>query len=656
MTKRPWLIASGIVVLVIVVAVMIFDWNWFKPTIEAKASAALGRPVTLQHFSVKLRRQPLLVFDGVEIANPPEFPEGSRFGKINRITAKLEWGPLFRKEIVIPEIVIEKPEGDIGPGPTGNGNWSFAGFQHKDDQPVGKPPEIGNLVITDGNFHLVYPKLKADFQLVVKTQPPAKEGDESQIVIDAKGTYNGEALTGHFVGGSVLSFRDPAKPYPVDLQVARGQTKLALKGTLERPLELGGARLQIDMQGPNLSELYFLVGIPLPPTPPYRLRSAIDYEEGKVRLTKLNGTVGNSDLSGDLQIDPKRERPLITGNLTSNKVTLADLGGFVGATPGKGDSPKETQQQKQQREAQKASDRVLPDFPLDLPRIRAADFKIKYTGKRIESDKTPLDNFVADLTIEDGVITLHPLSFGIGKGTIAINTVLDGRQDPVKADAEIDFRQIDLKDLLAKLTDFKGTGLVGGRATIKSTGNSLHQLLGNGDGGLSMYMKGGDMSALLVNLAGLDLGNSLLSLLGIPDRAPLNCMVTNFGLQQGILDSHLLLIDTTEANVLGKGKVNFQTEAIDMQITSEPKQASIGKLPLPINVRGTLKNPTIRPGLEIVVDDNNALSSILGFFTIQLGLGKDHDCSALLETADARAKGKSVAPKKGEPAGAKPSE
>ncbi len=655
MKKRPWLIGSGVVVLVIVVACLVWDWNWLRPTIEAKASAALGRPVTLQHFSVRLHREPLLVFDGVSIANPPEFPEGTRLGTINRITAKLELGPLLHQEIVIPEIVIEKPEGDIGPGPSGNGNWSFAGFQHHDDQPVDKPPQIGNLVITDGNFHLAYPKLKADFQVAIRTEP-AKDGQESHIVIDAKGSYNGENLTGHFVGGSLLSFRDPSKPYPIDLQVTRGQTKLGLKGTLERPLELGGASLRIDMQGPTLSELYFLVGIPLPPTPPYKLRSAIDYSDDKIHLTKLAGTVGSSDLSGDLQIEPNRERPLITGTLTSNKVALADLGGFIGATPGKGDSPKETPQQKQQREAQRASERVIPDLPLDLPRIRSADFKIKYTGKRIDSDKTPLDNFVADLTIDDGEITLHPLSFGVGKGTISINAVLDGRQDPVKADAEIEFRQLDLKDLLAKLTDFKGAGLVGGRATIKSTGNSLAQLLGHGDGDLTMYMKGGDMSALLVDLAGLDLGKSVLSLLGIPDRAPLNCMVTNFGLQKGMLDSHLLLIDTSEANVLGKGRVNFQTEAIDMQITSEPKHPSVGKLPLPINIRGTLKNPTIRPGLQIVVDDDNVLSSVLGFFTIQLGLGKDNDCRALLQTAGARVKGQPVTPKGSEPAGAKPSE
>jgi uncharacterized protein involved in outer membrane biogenesis len=628
-----WSIGCAALGLAIVAVVFVWDWNWLRPVVEQQASSALGRPVTIGHFALEVARYPRLVLDNVAIANPPESPADGRLGTIDRLAVRVDPVALLRGEWHLPELVIEHPHGDLGPGPGGRRNWDFSGGTPRDGSRPVVLPQIGSLVITDGDVRVVEPRLKADVRLAIRTKPVAT-GGEPRLSIDAKGSYAGQAVTAQFIGGSLLSLRDSAGPYPIDFHIAVGPTRITLKGTLERPMEFAGADLAIELQGEDLSALFPLIGIPLPHTPPYRLKGALDYDAPKIRFTKFSGQVGSTDLSGNIAVDPGRERPLITGDLVSNKVVLADLAGFIGSTPGKPNAPNDTKQRQVERAAQAASQKLIPDLPLDLPKLRAADFKITYRGKRIESESTPLDNLQADLTVQDGVLSLLPLSFGVGQGAITGKITLDGREDPVRAVADIDFRRLDLKRLMETATDFHGSGLVGGQARIKTTGNSLAQMLARGDGELKMFMRGGDVSALLIDLAGLDLGKSVLSMLGLPSRADLRCMVSDFELKQGILETRVLLFDTTEANLIGRGTIDLKTETLDLHLSTEPKHASFGRLPLPIDVSGPLKSPTIRPALRLILD-RGPVAAVLGMLTIQLGLGEDSDCGSLLNATSA---------------------
>src|SRR5689334_1205382 len=64
----------------------------------------------------------------------------------------------------------------------------------------------------------------------------------------------------------------------------------------------------------------------------------------------------------------------------------------------------------------------------------------------------PLDNMVAELTVKDGAVTLHPLSFGVGTGRIECNVALEPRGDKqLHASATVDFRRVDLAGMPDRL-------------------------------------------------------------------------------------------------------------------------------------------------------------------------------------------------------------
>jgi AsmA family protein len=55
MSQRQWkwAVALSLFTGLIVLAVVLFDWNWFKPIVEARASAALGRPVQIANLNAR---------------------------------------------------------------------------------------------------------------------------------------------------------------------------------------------------------------------------------------------------------------------------------------------------------------------------------------------------------------------------------------------------------------------------------------------------------------------------------------------------------------------------------------------------------------------------------------------------------------------------
>lgn len=625
-SRRRWqvLMASGLVILLLA---MLWDWNWFKPLVEWKASSSLGRKVTIGHLGVQLSRQPLVVLDHLAIANPAEFPVDTAFARADQLSVRIDPWAILDGRVSLPEITLAAPKASLEPGPSGKPNYIFEALQNKSGS-SGPGVDIGQLKISDGDVHFVDPKLKSDFRLKIETDAAAKAH------INIEGTYANQPITGRFIGGAVLSLRDAAHPYPVDLKVQHGATVVTLLGTVERPLDFAGAQLKLDFRGANLADLYLLTGVPLPPTSAYRLTGGLGLSKTGLEFQHFTGTVGDSDVSGDLAIDLSAQpRRKITTHLVSRKLVLKDLGIAIGATPDKVDASAKAVTKKT------PGGRVLPDVAINLPRIRAADIDAHYKATRLESASLPLDDLELHVVISDGQMRLAPVRFGVGSGSINGDIMLDGRQDQVHALADVEFRKLDVSHILKKMTAFQGDGKIGGLVRIDGKGNSVAEMLGSGNGEMKLFMAGGQVSGLLVNLMGLDLGNSLRSALGLPRRAELRCMLADFSMKQGQMDTRTLLVDTTEANVIGTGNINLRDEQLDYALKTEPKHMNIGSIAAPIHIKGKLGDPkisldptslTVRGASALVL--GTLLTPIAALIpTIQLGLGEDNNCVALLK-------------------------
>jgi uncharacterized protein involved in outer membrane biogenesis len=635
------LITLAVLLVAIILLILFWNWDWFLPLVDARASAAMGRRVTADHLHVRLGRTTTVVLDGVTVANPANFPQSKPFGHIDHLTVAANVMDYFHNGgIVLPLVTLDHPDFAATALADGRNNFTITGSPRSKPIKPSPPPQIGDLRITDGVAHVVDPKFRSDFTLTIATREATTQ-EHAAIIVDARGTYAGQPITGRFIGGALLNLRNAANPYPIDLVLENGPSRVAMDGTVRNPLNFAGANVRLKFSGPDLHDLFPLTGIPFPHTPPYSLAGNVDYARPDVRLTNIVGRVGSSDLNGDISENPGLSgKPDVTMNLWSHRVDLADLGGFIGATPGKETTPGETPHQKAIIAAADKKKTLFPDKPINLPQLRAANIHLTYRGDHIENKFTPFDNIVTRLDIVDGRVTLHPLDFGIGTGRIASDIDLTpGAHDIIATRADMRFQHIDLSRVLQATHTFQGKGILGGEARIDSHGNSMASIMGQGNGELKLILLGGgNLSALLVDITGLEFGNAVLSALGVPNRATIQCFVTDLPLNQGILSTKVFLLDSSEGRITGKGTSDFRNQTIDFSLTTRSKHFSIGSLPGPIDITGPLGAPSIRPGAEVVARAGAAaglgvLLTPLGALlpTIQFGVGNDNACTQATE-------------------------
>src|ERR1700758_3187625 len=83
----------GLFLVVIILIPFLVNGETFRPTLESRLSAALGRPVTLGHLSFSLFSGSL-VADNIAIADDPAF-SSSPFVQAKELKVGVELGPLI---------------------------------------------------------------------------------------------------------------------------------------------------------------------------------------------------------------------------------------------------------------------------------------------------------------------------------------------------------------------------------------------------------------------------------------------------------------------------------------------------------------------------------------------------------------------------------
>lgn len=638
---KRWLIGLGIFAAVVVIFILLFSWDWFIPFVDARASAAAGRKVTVTHLHVGLGRVTLITADGITIANPPDYPAAPPLARIAKLAVQVDVLSYFHGRLIIPSIEIDQADIEARGDKKGAINYKIT-LSKRTASNLGNShapaPLIGAVIINDGYAHLINPQLRTNATATIATRG---QGDNSQIVVRAKGTYAGQPVTGELIGGGVLTLRNRNQPYPIDLRLANGATHVSLVGTVSDPLHFAGAALKLTLTGTSMANLYPLTGIPLPKTPSYRIAGNLDYRNHRIRFTDATGTVGSSDIEGSVLVEPgigaRSKREQVTANLASRFVDLADLGGLIGSEPGRLNTPNQTAAQKAALEKAEESPKLLPDTPINLPKLKSTDVHLRYHGAKIEGKSVPFDSITMDLDMVNGAIKLHPIDLTVGTGAVdgTISLVPRSAQS-VNAKADITLKHVDVSRLMAATHTFQGQGSLGGHIVIDSYGRSLAGMLGRGNGNIYIYMLGGNLSALLVDLAGLQFGKALLSALGLPERTNVQCMLARFDLTDGVLKTENLLLDTSSSIVQGSGTINLAQETLNYQIKTASKHFAIGSLPAPIDLTGPFKKMKIHPDVA-ALGIRGSVASGLGFVfpplallaTIQFGVGEEHRCDRL---------------------------
>jgi AsmA protein len=250
-TLRVLLVVIAVLVVLVLVAPFLIPVNQFRPTIEEKASAALGRKVDVGNLSLSLFSGSLAA-DNLAIADDPKF-SNSPFLTAKSIKVGVELLPLIlRKDLVITNIVIDNPEVTLLRNP--GGEWNYSTFGASAAKSQGKRPAQQTETPSSekaGEFSVEKLELR-NGRVVVGSTKSQKRTTYDKVDLTASNvsltTKFPVTLSANLPGGGTLKLDGTAGPLdqentaltPVNAKLTVNTLNLATTGFLDPSAGLGG--------------------------------------------------------------------------------------------------------------------------------------------------------------------------------------------------------------------------------------------------------------------------------------------------------------------------------------------------------------------------------------------------------------------------------
>jgi uncharacterized protein involved in outer membrane biogenesis len=644
---RALLVAALIAVLLplmLLAFIAMFDWNRAKPWLATRASAALGRAVAIDgDFDVawQWRRGDgddaawspglRLRASGVRVANA-DWARTPSVASFERLEVDVRALPLLWHRIDMPTVRVAGPYIDVERRADGSDNWSF---ESAGSGPHAWSVELGDVVFDAGevdvrdaqrelDVHATIEPLAAPiaFGERVEGDDPSTRRDVIQRVgraaaqrlrdaaaereqrraergrpvkpppyrfgFTAKGTLAGMELTAKGRLGGALALRRP-EPFPLRADIDVGSTAIALTGTITNPASPDAIDMRLWISGRNLAQLYDILGIALPNSPPYvtvgRLAGRFSPNRSALRYEDFAARVGGSDLAGTLAYRSGEPRPTLRGDVDSTLLRLRDLGAVVGA------GSAEDRAARGDRTKQPAG-RVLPAEPFEVEHWRAADADVHFTGKRvIRNEEQPISDVDTRIRMQDGVLTLEPLRFGMAGGRVDGRIRVDSGPRPARGSVKLSARKLALARLFEASDGLsESLGQVNGDIALDGSGGSIAAILGSANGSLKLVMTDGQVSESTIEKAGLNVLNAFFAKLRGDPLVRIDCAAAVFSVDRGRAVADLFVFDTENARIDIEGTLDLGRERVDLVLRPRANGLRMLTLRSPLRVSGTFEH------------------------------------------------------------------
>jgi uncharacterized protein involved in outer membrane biogenesis len=636
-------------VLLAVIYIAIFGWNWLRGPIQRITLEKTGRELVIGG-DLQLKfgwPLPRIRAGAVTFANPVWARE-KQMVAADAVEVAIDLPQLFRRNIVLPEVRLVRPVVFLEQGSGGRKNW-LLDLNQQDEQARIRIDRVlldhGRLGYDDAAQRT---SIRAKLSTGLATSDTQSAGEE--LSFTAQGQYKGMPLKAQGKGGPVLGLRDESTPYRLKIDLTVGQTGVKADGTITSLLKFSAMDMRLSLRGDSLAQLFPLLGIALPQTRAYATEGHIVHSGRSWRYEKFSGRIGDSDIAGSLQVDTGGKRPAMKAQLESKLLDLADLGPLIGARPGSVDAatqaaaPPSNTASAATAQVLPARARVLPDLPFNTERWDSVDAEVTLKAKTIRRAKAlPLEDLMVHLSLRDSVLTLDPLDFGVAGGQLNAVISLDGRQDLIQARAQVRARKILLAKLLPTVALSKTSiGQINGEFDLAGTGNSVGRMLANSNGKVGLVVANGEISKMMMEEIGLHLWEMLVLKVSGDKLVKLRCAIADFDVKRGVMHADGLIFDTEVTTIVGSGSIDLGQERLDLTLNPNTKDTSPVALRSPIYVRGSFARP------EVSVDKGRVALRAIGAIAlgiaspvlaliplIDAGPGKDSDCRKLVREARA---------------------
>ncbi len=306
----PWkLIAKGALFLVgasIFLAYLIissYHFNELKPRISRVVWELTGRELTLSgNIGLKIGFRPALVVEDVHFENASW---GSRpdLARIRRFELQVAILPLMRGDIDVRRLVLVEP--DILLETDRSGRWNIGLRGNRGDATVGVKEEgigrewelpffaLNQLQITKG--HLTYKNGQSgqSYRLSLDSVSAAATDADSPVDLTFKGGYRGRSFELKGRLGSLTSFADPKKTWPLDLVAETGSANVRAYGAIKDVANAKGFSFTVSTEGQSTADITNMIHLTqVPDLRPFKVTGKVLDLDGKLSIENINALMG----------------------------------------------------------------------------------------------------------------------------------------------------------------------------------------------------------------------------------------------------------------------------------------------------------------------------------------------------------------------------
>lgn len=381
-----------------------------------------------------------------------------------------------------------------------------------------------------------------------------------------------------------------------DGNLAVDQLVFGLKGakvesTLTAAADSEKYSFTLTAKGDNIAELASLWKMATPPVGPYSIAGEIDLKSSGYDFKKVELTIGQSHLSGDLKLDLRRARPGISARLSSNLLAVDDF-----LEPGK-------EAKKMVAEDAGQGGKIFPQADLDLDFLKMVDLDLYFVGKRIRQNKLIFDEVVLKLISKNGNLTVDQYDFNLQGGKVESKITVTDEGDQFSLTSFIKASKIPLGQLLQNLeiTDKLDGGKLNLRLDLRGKGRSVSSIMAGLDGQVFLDVVDGRINDSAIDYAGADLLTEFIQ--GINPFAKndkfteLQCGTINFQFKDGkSTNKKGIGIETEKMKVSGGGSIDLQAEYLDLAIRPKANKGigiGVGSFANLVRLQGPLRKPEL---------------------------------------------------------------
>lgn len=434
--------------------------------------------------------------------------------------------------------------------------------------------------------------------------------------LHADGTFQDMPFRVQSFTGSLGGLLKDKGLWPVDVALEVPHAKVELSGHLQLPLALASDEFTFQMlvKSEKLEDLNFLKSPGFPDVGPVEINVVLTRTPVGFHVTDMEGVLGENRWQGNMTVMTKQDRPRVRGKLTVENMVLGTLrqppadtparkerstfGAIVGSVKDLGSSAMDTMKDTLglRDKSKGVRDRIIPDFTFPVKALRAVDLFLDGEITHLRKGEADLGHATFQVTLEDGYLTLEPLAGNLLGGDVDGKFILDGKRYVPRLEVDLNIRGLDYGQVART---FGGADLVKGqshsiRLTLKGRGDTLHEVLEQASGELNLVDGPLQLATKYIDLWAADLITTALSTAWKKEPVTnLNCMVGYFDIEEGILKSENILIDTSRLTIAGVGKLNLTDETLDVILTPRPKDPSLFTLAHTVRITGAIEDPDV---------------------------------------------------------------